>query len=57
VDEQGRVLDPTVVRSSQAVFDDEAIRLARLMPWWEPGRQQGRPARVRCTLPIIFTAR
>ncbi len=57
VDEQGRVLDPTVVRSSQALFDDEAIRLARLMPWWEPGRHQGNSARVRCTLPIIFTAR
>ena len=57
VDGQGRVLDPVVVKASSPEFNEEAIRLARLMPWWTPGRQQGQPVRVRCTLPIQFTFR
>lgn len=55
VDEQGRVLDPNVVRASSPEFSAEALRLARLMPWWTPGRLAGQPVRVRCTLPIQFT--
>jgi protein TonB len=57
VDEQGRVLDPVVVKSTAAAFNDEARRLAWLMPRWEPGRERGQPVRVRCTLPIGFTFR
>ncbi len=55
VDEQGRLLDPVVVKSTNAEFNAEALRLVRLMPWWTPGRQQGQPVRVRSTLPIQFT--
>jgi len=55
VDEQGRVLDPTAVKASSPDFTAEALRLVRLMPWWTPGREQGQPVRVRCTLPIQFT--
>jgi len=57
VDEQGRVLDPVVVKTTAAEFNDEARRLAWLMPRWEPGREHGQPVRVRCTLPIGFTFR
>jgi protein TonB len=55
VDEQGRALNPVVVKSSNPAFNAEAIRLIWLMPWWNPGRQQGQPVRVRCTLPIVFS--
>jgi protein TonB len=55
VDEQGRVLDPVVVKTTDEEFSAEAIRLVWLMPWWTPGRQGGQPVRVRCTLPIAFT--
>lgn len=55
VDEEGRPLDPAVVKTGGADFDAEALRLVRLMPWWTPGQHQGQPARVRCTLPIVFT--
>lgn len=57
VDEQGRVLDPVVVKSTAPEFNDEARRLAWLMPRWTPGREHGQPVRVRCTLPIGFTFR
>lgn len=55
VDEQGRAVDAAVVRTSDPVFDAEARRVVYLMPWWAPGREHGRPVRVRCTLPIVFT--
>ena len=55
VDEQGRVLEPRVVKSTDADFNAEALRLVWLMPWWTPGRQQQQAVRVRCTLPISFT--
>ncbi|MGI4762582.1 MAG: TonB family protein [Janthinobacterium lividum] len=57
VDEQGRVLEPIVVKTTAADFNDEARRLVWLMPRWEPGRDHGQPVRVRCTLPIVFTFR
>ncbi|QKG51912.1 energy transducer TonB [Hymenobacter sp. BRD67] len=55
VDEQGRILDPVVLKTSNADFAEEAIRLVRLMPWWTPGQQEGKAVRVRCTLPILFS--
>lgn len=57
VDEQGRVLEPIVVKTTAADFNEEARRLVWLMPRWEPGRDHGQPVRVRCTLPIVFTFR
>lgn len=34
--------------------DEEALRVINLMPRWNPGKQSGRPVRVRFTLPISF---
>lgn len=54
VDEQGHILDPKVVRGLSSGLDEEALRLVRIMPWWTPGRVQGKPVRVAYTLPIVF---
>ncbi|OUJ73260.1 energy transducer TonB [Hymenobacter crusticola] len=54
VDEEGRILDPKVVRGLGAGLDQEALRLVRIMPWWRPGRVNGRPVRVAYTLPVVF---
>jgi protein TonB len=56
VDEEGRILDPQVVRGLGAGLDEEALRLIRIMPWWTPGRINGHPVRVAYTLPIVFRA-
>ena len=56
VDPEGHLHDPRVVRGLSAGLDDEALRLIRIMPWWTPGRVQGRPVWVRVTLPIVFRA-
>ena len=57
VDEQGRIGDAEVAKGCGHGFDEEAIRLVRLMPWWTPGRQDGQPVRVARTLPIVFSIR
>lgn len=54
VDEEGRIRDPKVVRGLGAGLDEEALRLVRIMPWWNPGRINGNAVRVAYTLPIVF---
>ncbi len=55
VDKDGSITDIKVVRSSgHPALDQEAIRLVRSMPLWQPGYQKGKAVRVRFTLPINF---
>ncbi|MBW3375998.1 energy transducer TonB [Hymenobacter norwichensis] len=54
VDEEGRILDPKVVKGLGGGLDEEALRLVRIMPWWTPGRVNGQPVRVAYTLPVGF---
>ena len=54
VDSMGNVCEERVVRSVDTQLDGEAIRLIRNMPRWKPGKQWGRPVRVRYTIPITF---
>ena len=54
VEKDGAISDVTVVRSPKAGIDAEARRVVEQFPRWSPGRQGGRPVRVRFTLPIDF---
>ncbi len=54
VDETGRILDAQVLKGCGNGFDEEALRLVRLMPWWNPGRAGGTAVRAGCTLRIRF---
>ncbi|WP_426062092.1 energy transducer TonB [Hymenobacter sp. B1770] len=56
VDPEGRLHDPHVVRGLGFGLDDEALRLVRLMPWWNPGKINGQPVWVTLTMPIAFRA-
>ena len=56
VSEDGRLLDPEVVKGLGYGLDQEALRLVRLMPWWTPGKVAGQPVRVRYVLPLVFRA-
>ena len=56
VDPEGRVHDPRVVRGLGYGLDEEALRLVRLMPWWNPGKIHGQPVWVNVTMPIVFRA-
>lgn len=55
VDSKGRVTDAKVLRGIGGGCDDEALRVIKLMPPWNPGKQAGKPVRVQFTMPIRFT--
>ena len=55
VEKDGKVSDIQVVRSSgEASLDKEAQRVINSMPRWKPGKQRGKPVRVKYTLPVNF---
>ena len=56
VDPQGHLHDPHVVRGLGSGLDEEALRLVRIMPWWNPGLIHGQPVWVSITMPIVFRA-
>lgn len=55
IEKDGTVSDAKVVRKLHPAFDEEALRVVKLMPKWEPGRQEGKPVRVQFNLPINFS--
>ena len=55
VEKDGKVTDIQVVRSSgDASLDKEAVRVINSMPKWKPGKQRGKPVRVKYTIPVAF---
>ncbi len=50
----GSIANVEVIKGIGYGCDEEAVRVVRLMPKWRPGKQAGRPVRVRYTLPIQF---
>jgi protein TonB len=57
VEKNGMITDITLKRGIGGGCDEEAIRVVKAMPPWNPGKQNGNPVRVKCTLPIKFTLR
>lgn len=54
INKDGKVVDPVVVRGVDPSLDKEAIRVINAMPAWKPGKQRGKPVRVKYTVPINF---
>jgi periplasmic protein TonB len=54
VERDGSVTDVRVIRGIGGGCDEEAVRVVRNMPRWEPGRQRGQPVRVQFNMPIRF---
>ncbi len=54
VEKDGSISNIKVVRGVTAALDAEAVRLLNSMPNWQSGEHQGKPARVRFILPIVF---
>lgn len=53
IDKNGRVTDMKVVKGIGSGCDEEAMRVLALTKW-QPGRQRGKPVKVRMTLPLNF---
>jgi periplasmic protein TonB len=54
VERDGSVTDVRVLRGIGGGLDEEAVRVVRMMPRWNPGRQRGQAVRVQFNMPIRF---
>ncbi len=55
VRKDGTVSDVHITKSAgYAVLDEEAMRVVKAMPEWEPGKQKGKPVNVKYFVPITF---
>ena len=54
VDKDGSITDVQVIKGIGSGCDEEAIRVVKSAPKWTPGKQRGRPVKVRISVPITF---
>ena len=54
VNADSTITDVNVIKSVNPHLDEEAVRVVKAMPKWNPGKQRGEPVRVRFTLPVTF---
>ena len=54
VEKDGSISGAKVIRSVDPSLDKEALRIIRSMPRWTPGKQDGKPVRVKYTVPVSF---
>lgn len=53
IDKNGNIVD-IQARAPHKKLQEEAIRVIKLLPKMEPGKQQGKPVKVRYSMPIVF---
>ena len=51
----GSVSNVKILRGIGSGCDEEVIRVIKLMPKWEPGKQRGKAVRVQFNMPVKFT--
>lgn len=54
VNADGSIADVQVLSGVHPALNTEAQRVLRAMPRWKPGKREGKPVRVRYTLPVEF---
>ena len=54
VEMNGSISNVQVLRGAYPSLDQEAIRVVKAMPKWNPGRQNGKPCRTKYNLPFAF---
>lgn len=55
VERDGSVTQVKILRGIGGGCDEEAMRVTKMMPKWNPGQQRGRSVRVSYRMPIKFT--
>jgi periplasmic protein TonB len=56
IDKSGDVINAKAIRGIGYGCDEEAVRVIKLTKW-EPGKQRGRPVKVKMVLPVVFEMR
>lgn len=54
VEKDGSISTPRVIKSANTLLDDEALRVAKLLPKFKPGMDKAIPVRVEIVMPIDF---
>ena len=55
IDEKGKLGNIEILRKSHPELDKEAVRVLSSSPVWVPGKQRGKPVKVKFTIPIKFS--
>ncbi len=54
IEKDGTCTDFKVVKSANTLFDEEALRVCKMMPKWKPGRIKGKIVRTYFVIPVSF---
>lgn len=54
VEKDGSLSDIKIIRGVCPSLNAEALRVMKMMPKWNPGKQRGKPVRVKFNMPIAF---
>lgn len=54
INEDGILSDIKVMKSISPAFDEEAIRVVKSMPKWNPAKQNGKAVKSKYTIPVNF---
>jgi protein TonB len=54
VDKDGTVSDVQLEQGVYSLLNEEALRVLKMMPAWEPGVRGGKPVKVKVYLPVVF---
>ena len=54
IDEKGRLIDGTILKSCHPLLDNEVLRVINTSPVWKPGKQNGKAVKVSMVMPIDF---
>lgn len=54
IEKDGSISDVKISRSDAPSLDEEAMRVIKAMPKWNPGKQNGIPVRVKNEVPVVF---
>ncbi|MDD3280163.1 MAG: energy transducer TonB [Bacteroidales bacterium] len=54
VERDGSITNVKILRGKAQSIDEEAVRVAKKMPKWKPGKQRGRTVRAQFRMPITF---
>lgn len=54
VDASGNISDVSIIRDQPGGLGAEAVRVVKSMPPWKPGKQNGKPVKVKYKLPVKF---
>jgi protein TonB len=54
IDEEGNIVNANILHGAGYGFDEEALRVIKLMPKWKPGMKNGKPVKVSFTQAIAF---